>query len=167
MPDRLYLFFDTVSLSNFALTDSISLLVQRYGSRLLVTDEVLDEIAAGIACGYTSLNEIEKLVDKKIFSHVVLDSAERQIFQQLLRPLGSGEASCIAAATYRNGIVATDDRAARATCTEREIPVTGTIGILKASCQEKLISIYEADDLLHRMEFQGFYSPVKRISDIL
>ena len=166
MPDRLYL-FDTVTLSNFALTDAINLLVQRYQDRLLITSEVLDEIAEGIACGYTSLTEIEKFVDKKTFPYVILDSAERQIFHQLLRTLDSGEASCIAAATGRNGIVVTDDRVARTACEEREIRFTGTIGILKASCNDKLISPEEADKLLKQMEENGFYSPVKRISDIL
>ncbi len=166
MPESLY-FFDTVTLSNFALTSSISLLMQRYGSRLLVTGEVLDEIAAGIAGGYSSLNEIQKLVENNTFSHVVLNPAERKLLHQLLRQLGSGEASCIVAATHRNGIVATDDRAAREICAEREIRCTGTVGILKASCQENLISSHEADSLLHQMEVNGFYSPVKRISDIL
>lgn len=166
MPDRLYL-FDTVTLSNFALAGSINLLIRRYGIRLLVTEEVLDEIAEGIACGYSALNEIERLVNKNTFTRVILNPSEREFFHHLLRQMDSGEASCIAGAKSRNGIVVTDDRLARSACDEREIAYTGTIGILKASCNNNLISPEEADHLVKRMEENGFYSPVKRISGIL
>ena len=40
--------FDTVVLSNFALSESLDILRTRYGGRGFVTSEVLDEIVAGV-----------------------------------------------------------------------------------------------------------------------
>ena len=92
---------------------------------------------------------------------------ESELFVDLLRVLGSGEASCVALACHRGGIVVTDDRAARSCCAEREIPVTGSIGILKALCIDRTITQEEADATLARMVDAGFFSPVRRISDLL
>jgi len=101
------------------------------------------------------------------FGHAVLSREERQAFGGLLRQLGPGEASCIACAADRGGTVATDDRAARACCAEREVACTGTIGILKACCREQLVTPEEADALLAQMVRHGFYSPIRRIRDVL
>ena len=53
--------------------------------------------------------------------------------RELLRILAPGEASCIAQAKARGGVVITDDRAARQCCHERGVVFTGTIGILTIS----------------------------------
>ena len=47
------------------------------------------------------------------------------------------------------------------------MPVTGTIGILKACCRKTTISPEEADRILDAMVAHGFYSPVRRTSAIL
>ncbi len=166
MPDRIYL-FDTVVLSNFALSASLDLLVSRYGAAVTVTSEVLDELLAGVAAGYSALKEVIRLTENESFRVTSLSSRERQTMLELISHLGNGEASCIAVAAARNAVVVTDDRAARTTCGERNIRVTGTIGILKASCQDGRLSIEHADNILTRMIEQGFYSPVTRIRDIL
>ena len=166
MPDRSYL-FDTVTLGNFALSESLDLLVRRYGGSLLVTGEVLDEIAAGVAAGYCVLSAIDERVRSGQFSQTALDVQERVVFGELLRHLGAGEASCIAVAAGRNGVVVTDDRAARASCVGRKVPFTGTIGILKASCLDGLIAVDEAEHALAAMIRHGFYAPVSRMRDIL
>ena len=166
MPETSY-FFDTVSLSNFALSGALALLVQRYGTAVSVPNEVLDELIAGAAAGYPALQHVVGLVDQGIFASTVLTKGERQVFAETISRLGQGEASCIAAATERGGIVVTDDRAARNACSERKVPVTGTIGILKAACIEGQVSVEEADRILTAMVRCGFYSPVNRIRDIL
>jgi predicted nucleic acid-binding protein len=48
-----------------------------------------------------------------------------------------------------------------------KIPVTGTIGILKASVQDSMFTLEQANDVLDRMIASGFYSPVSSITDIL
>ena len=168
MPEPATLFlFDTVSLSNFALAGRLDLLLGRYGTRAVLTSEVLDEIAEGIARGYTALEPVERLAAEGAFGTTCLSAEERPIYIALMQSLGPGEAAAIACARNRNGVVVTDDRAARACCHEHGVPVTGTIGILKSCCLEAVISPEEADSILETMVAQGFYSPVRRISAVL
>ena len=49
----------------------------------------------------------------------------------------------------------------------RGIPVTGTIGILRAFCADRIVSAEEADALLARMVAIGFCSPIRRVSDLI
>ena len=169
MPDRLPdRFFDTVALSNFTLSGAFDLLVNRFGRSLRVTEQVRAEIAAGRIRGYAELEVVEQaLAADSILPAEPMTMPESELFVDLLRTLGSGEASCVALARHRGGIVATDDRAARSCCAERGIPVTGSIGILKALCIDRTITPDAADAVLARMIDVGFYSPVRRVSDLL
>lgn len=169
MPEPMsYYYFDTVSLCNFVLANRLDLLIARYGSRVQVTSTVLDEIVDGIASGHIALQAIENALTGQIFSQVETRSEqEREIFKNLLRLLSPGEASCIAYAQNRGGAVVTDDKAARDVCREREIPCTGTIGILKACCRDDMITPSEADSILQRMINEGYFSPVINISGLL
>ena len=164
-PDR---FFDTVTLSNFVLSGAFGLLLDRYGPFLRVTEQVRAELAAGRARGYPELEAVERaLATGSIVPTEPMTTPESELFVDLLHALGSGEASCIALARLRDGIVATDDRTARSYCADWNIPVTGSIGILKALCIDNAVSSKEADAILERMVVAGFYSPVRRISDLL
>ncbi len=166
MPETPFV-FDTVVLSNFALSDSFDLLMQRYRHRLLVTEEVLDELASGVAAGYSSLQQIENRVRSGQCRRTFLELEERVVFSELLQHLGAGEASCIAVASNRSGVVVTDDRVARLSCTDRKVRFTGTIGVLKAACVDGQIAVDDADAALEAMVRHGFYSPVSSIRDIL
>ncbi len=169
MPDRLPdRFLDTVTISNFALSGAFDLLVNRYGRSLRVTEQVRAELAAGRIRGYSELEVVEQaLAAGSILPAEPMTMPENELFVEVLRILGPGEASCVALAGHRNGIVATDDRAARSACAGRSIPVTGTIGILKALCIDRTITAEEADAILARMVDAGFYSPVRRVSGLL
>lgn len=170
MPSKnIPLFFDTVVLSNFAsISNGISFLVLRYGERGYATLQVLEEIAKTIYLEFNYFEEINNsLFVKDGFKTVSLETIEYSIYLSLLRNLGSGEASCIAMAEQRGGVVVTDDRLARNICKERNIPVTGTIGILKAAYLDSFINLDQADAMLKKMINIGFYSPVQRISDTL
>ncbi len=165
LPDR---FFDKVTLSNFGLSGAFDLIVVRYVRSLRVTEQVRAELAAGRIRGYSELKVVEQaLAAGRILPAKPMTMPENELFVELLRTLGSGEASCVALARHRAGIVATDDRAARSSCAERRVAVTGTIGILKALCTDKNITSEEADVILARMIDAGFYSPVRRVSDLL
>jgi len=59
-----------------------------------------------------------------------------------------------------------DDRAARSQCIQMNIPVTGTIGILKASVIDGLLTTAKADEILQKMVEKGFYSPIRSMADI-
>ena len=168
VPEPTLYYFDTIVLSNFALSGRFDLLMDRYGPRAQITPEVLDEVSAGIVAGYRGLKQIEVAVEKGACSVAPpLSRAERTIYRELLYTLGSGEASCIACAQCRGGLVATDDRAARSCCSEQDVGFTGTIGILKAYCREGILAPQEADGLLQSMIDAGYFSPVDQISDLL
>lgn len=163
-------YFDTVSLCNFLLADAQSVLEHRYSRQAYITGEVYDEICAGFV-KFPVLKKIETLLKRKIFSLVSLSADDRRLYTNLIACLGRGEASCIAAANQTGAaksrkIVVTDDRAARKQCQQLHISFTGTIGILKASVSEDLLSVGQADIYLDRMIRLGFYSPVRSISEI-
>jgi predicted nucleic acid-binding protein len=48
-----------------------------------------------------------------------------------------------------------------------KVPVTGTVGILKASVLEGNISLTQADKSLQKMIDEGFYSPIRSLADIV
>lgn len=161
-------YFDTVVLSNFALAGCFEMLMTRYGRRAVITPEVLDEIVDGVISGYPCLREIEHAADRRAIGLAgLLSTPERCVFRELLRMLAPGEASCIACAMKRGGIVATDDRTARQCCADRKIAFTGTVGILRSCCEDKTLSIEEADAILQSMVQAGFYSPVHSLNDLI
>ena len=161
-------FVDTVTLCNFALCGRFGLLLDRYGASLCVTEQVRVELAAGRATGYAGLEAVEEALSVgSIVPAEPMQTAEHALFAELLRTLGAGEASCIALARHRGGVVVSDDRAARRRCSDLGVPVTGTIGILKALCVDRALCADDADAVLARMVEIGFYSPVRRISDLL
>ncbi|MEA3347874.1 MAG: hypothetical protein U9Q39_02300 [Pseudomonadota bacterium] len=165
MPEKKW-FFDTVVLSNFLLVDADHILEKRYRGKGFITRAVYDEIISGTAA-IPKLVAVEKLLAKKVFKIHSLSAGEHKLFLELVGHLGRGEASSIAAAKIKSAIVVTDDRAARKQCLQMKIPVTGTIGILKASFQSGRISLSEADTVLEQMTAGGFYSPVNSISSIV
>ena len=165
MPEKIWI-FDTVSLSNFLLSDSMLILNKRYRRCGVITGEVYDELSAGFA-DYPILKQVDKLIDDKVFRLVSLSRQEHKHFLVLIGHLGKGEASCIAYAKARKAIVVTDDRTARKQCSLIKIPVTGTVGILKASVLDGQIPLDRADDILQKMIAAGFYSPIRNIADIV
>jgi predicted nucleic acid-binding protein len=164
MPEKKWI-FDTVVLSNFAFSESFFILEKRYSGRGMITTQVYDEISMGIP-DYTELEQIVKLVGNDVLSVVSLTENERKHLTELLGSLGKGEASCIAVANSRKAIMVTDDRLARKYCSTMKIPVTGTIGILKASLNDGIISLLDADIILRKMIKRGYYSPVRSMKDI-
>ena len=165
MPEKKWI-FDTVTLSNFLLSNSTFILEIRYPKCGLIICEIYDELSAGMV-EYSKLKHIDRLVDDEIFEQVSLSRQEHEQFRELIVHLGKGEASCIAYAKNRNVIVVTDDRNARRRCSQMKIPVTGTIGILKASVLDGHLKLDQADKILSKMTAAGFYSPLRSIADII
>ncbi len=108
------------------------ILEKRYNNCGIVTWEVYGELSSGFA-KYPALKYVDRMIDDKTFRLSTLSPDARKKYTGLIGQLGKGEASCIAAAKTRSGIAVTDDRAARMVCQRLEVPVTGTVGILKAS----------------------------------
>jgi predicted nucleic acid-binding protein len=165
MPEKRWV-FDTVVLSNFFLSDSKFILEERYRKRALVTRQIYDELSSGMS-DYPELTQIDILFQNKAFHLVSLSPKEHRHYLQMIGFLGKGEASCIALAIERPAIVVTDDRAARKQCSLMKVPVTGTIGILKASVLRGNTSLARTDESLQKMIDAGFYSPVRSLADIM
>lgn len=111
------------------------------------------------------MKQIDRLIDKDIFSLHSLSPKERNIYVRLIAHLGKGEASCIATAKKHPTIVVTDDRAARRQRSQLDILFTGTIGILKAALRDCEITVEQAGIILQKMIENGFYSPIPGIDD--
>ena len=158
--------FDTVSLSNFLLPESISILENRYTRRANITTQVYDEISSGIS-KYPKLKPISDLIKNEIFKLCTLTGKEHELYTELIGHLGKGEASCIAIAKEQSAIVVTDDRTARRQCSQMDILVTNTIGILKSSLLDGYINIDQTNGILQKMIRSGFYSPIRSIVDIV
>lgn len=165
MPDIKWV-FDTVSLSNFIFSEATSILEKRYKGRACITREVFNEISTGIST-YPKLKMIDDLIDNQVFSIISLSKSEHSMFRELIGNLGRGEASCIAAAKIRSLIVVTDDRAARNVCVQKNIPLTGTIGISKAAVVDGQVTLSQANEIHQKMVDSGFYSPIKNLADII
>lgn len=165
MPEKKWV-FDTVALSNFLLSDSVFILEKRYSKCSVITWQVYDEISAGMS-EYPLLRQVDKLIEEKVFDLETLSRAAHKHFLELIGQLGKGEASCIAFAKEKSATVVTDDRTARMRCSLVKIPVTGTVGILKASLLDGQISLTQANEHLLKMIEAGFYSPIRNIADII
>ncbi|MBN1129468.1 MAG: hypothetical protein JXA71_10805 [Chitinispirillaceae bacterium] len=160
------LVFDTTVLSNFFIADATALLLSRYEGRGIIVWSVYDELCAGMK-KESALREVEVLLKDNRFKLITLSKKEQTFYISLIDSLGRGEAPCIAHAQYANCIVASDDKAARKVCDRHKIPYTGTVGILIASCRESQITGDAADSILRKMVRAGFYSPIRRISDVV
>ena len=66
MPERKWV-FDTVSLSNFLLAESVFILENRYSQKAMITSQVYDEIYEGVA-KYPKLKSVDGLIKNNIFT---------------------------------------------------------------------------------------------------
>jgi len=160
--------FDNCVLSNFALSDSLYLIKRLYWNTAYVTNLVMAENLRGIIKGHRELAHIREAVKEGWLGEITLDSPEEMtLFESLCVSLGFGEASAIAAAKSRGFVFACDDKTARREAALLGVKLTGTIGILTKAVRRKLINPKEADEILRRMIFCGFYSPIVSIREVL
>lgn len=168
----LSLVFDNTVLSNFAAGDRISLLEQLYRGRAYTTLMVVDEIQNGLHAGYQHLQSVEEVLNPPHptgWLHVLpLESAAEQAsYIELTTSLGAGEASCLAVAIAHGLVLATDDLAARRAATQRNVRLTGTIGILIRLVREGHLPLAEANNILAQMIALRYRAPVDRLDDLV
>ncbi len=169
MPDYI---FDITVLSNFALAGRTDLLERRYRGVAFTTVEVGDELRRGVKAGYAYLESILQPIesfDPVGWLRVLVpkSAAEHHIRAEFDEVLGPGEASCLALAISRGLTFATDDLAARRLAQAREIPLTGTCGILFALVRSDALILAEANAMLAAMIQRGYRSPVDRLDDLV
>ena len=67
---------------------------------------------------------------------------------------------------HRGWLVVTDDRAARQALRRKGNLFSGTLGVLKLAVESNLVTLGEANSLLHEMIQAGYRSPYNRLEDI-
>ena len=121
-----------------------------------------------VGAGHIGLSDLDAWLDVDGGLAVVrLTSAERAHAMELAASLGRGEASCIAAASARGGVFASDDRAARRAAAVAGLPLTGTIGLLLAAARDGAVDRPGAERLHAEMCSAGFRSPVQTLAGLL
>ena len=164
--------FNTTALSNFAAAGRLDLLAARYRQHAFTTIEVGDELRRGFHAGYaylkTAWQQIETVSSTGWLRVIGPESAvEYQLraeFDELLDP---GEASCLTLAISRQLIFVTDDLAARRLAQARNVPLTGTLGILIALVRANALPLAEANEMLAAMIRRRYHSPVDRLDDLI
>ena len=152
---------DNTVLSNFALINRPEFIKCAFVEDIGTTKQVLNELDRGVelgripVCNWTWLH------------HLQLTSKEESQFQQLIKRLDEGEASCLAAAIHRNYKIATDDKDARHWAMHFTIPYTGTLGILANLVKQRDITLIEGNSLLQQMIKKGYHSPITTLDDLL
>ena len=159
--------FDCCVISNFALSDSLSIMKDLYAHNAYITDFVSAEILRGIQKGHAGLMGIKEAVSEGWLKETVLRTKqEKAFFESLSISLGLGDASSIAVAGTRSLTFACDDRVARGETNLSGVKLTGTLGILKRAVTKKIMNLSKADRILNQMITQGFYSPVRSVREI-
>lgn len=151
---------DTTVISNFAKTGHLTLLKAILGDNGVTTVQVMEEFEVGIKRGkYPNLEIPLKVIE--------LTEKERELYTLLNQSLGKGEASCIAVAKFRGGILLSDDYDARKKARLLSVKVSGTIGVLVLGVRKGVIELEDANGILHEMIKKGFYSPIKRLEEVM
>lgn len=164
--------FDTTVLSNFAAAHRLDLIEGRYRGVVFTTLEVSNELRRGIKAGYSylksALQQIETISPGGWIRLLSLDSAiEYRLQSEFDQFLDAGEASCLALAISRGLTLVTDDLAARRLAQARDVPLTGTLGILIALVRDDALLLNEANAILTTMIQRHYRSPVDRLDDLV
>lgn len=155
---------DTTVVSNFASTDSISFLAAVLKSPVVVP-AVRDELERGLDAGHEYLDAVVDALGEELpIQSVSADDGVQEIRNRLDR----GEAESLLSAIEHRGTLATDDLAARKVANQRDVPVTGSIGLLVLGVESGYLDRNTADEWLDTWrERRGYYAPVKNMAEIL
>jgi len=127
---------------------------------LVTSQEAWAELQTGIQLGRIPDSDWSWLI---ILS---LTETECEACDELMPPLGEGEAACLALARNRSYAFLTDDRVVRREARRLGIPLSGTIGVLKTLVDERHISLEEADKTLQQMIVLGYRSPFESLGEM-
>lgn len=158
------IFLDATVLSNFASTDSISFLVDLLDSPAVVP-AVRDEIEHGQTVGHDYLDTAVEAFDETVS---VVDAVPSSDLTAIGERLDVGEAESMLSAIEYGGTLATDDLAARRIATDRNLPVTGSIGLLVVGIERDGIDRTTANEWLDTWRRKrGYYAPVDSVGEVI
>lgn len=155
---------DTTVLSNFSSSDSISLLIAVVESPVVVP-AVRTELERGLDAGHDYLDTAVDALDDGLSIRRISSDDDAQDVRERLDP---GEAESLLGAIELGGTLATDDLAARRVAGKRDIPVTGSIGLLVLGVEAGYLDRDTADERLATWrKRRGYYAPVESVSKLL
>ncbi len=162
---------NTTVISNFAAVERLGLLKRRF-ARLHISDQVFEEIKAGLLQGYAFYANLDRQMfpfSETGWLHLTALNTidEFQTFGRLTTTLNSGESSCLSIAHHRKWAFLSDDKAARRAGSGLKVPISGTVGVLLSLVRANMIPLTEADMALEEMIQTGYYSPVASLREIL
>ncbi|WP_434530837.1 twitching motility protein PilT [Haloarcula sp. NS06] len=155
---------NTTVLSNFAHVQRVELLETL--PRLVTVPAVRTELEDGVETHSYLTNALTAL-DTDI-PVAELSPQAQTLEATFLERLDPGEAQAVAVAEAVDGTVITDDGDARTTAIQRDIRLTGSIGLLVRFVESDLISAAAADTYLKRwIDEAGFHSPARDFETFL
>jgi predicted nucleic acid-binding protein len=153
---------DTTVLSNFAHAQRPDLVRQALGEGIATTPAVMSELETGEARG------LIPACDWSWLAVLELTDEERKSAAELSRRhLDPGEAECLAVAQIRNCKFFSDDFAARRLAGQRDLKVSGTLGILLTLVHRDTLTLAGADAVLSTAILHSYLSPVKSLRELL
>jgi predicted nucleic acid-binding protein len=163
-PPRNATVLNTTVLSNFAHVQRVELLEDL--PRLVTVPAVRTELEDGVETHSYLANALTVLEEDIPVAE--LSSQAQTLEATFLERLDPGEAQALAVAETVDGTVITDDGDARATATQRDISLTGSIGLLVRFVENDMISAATADTYLKRwIDEAGFHSPAREFETFL
>lgn len=158
------IFLDATVLSNFASTDGIDFLLTVLDDPVVVP-AVSEEIEQGYGFGHEYLARAIDAFDDGLRVGEAPSASE---MEELHERLDAGEAQALRSALDHDGTLATDDLAARDLAADRDVPVTGSIGLLVLGIERGRVDRDRADGWLNTWrETRGYYAPVKSVDEVL
>jgi predicted nucleic acid-binding protein len=126
---------------------------------------VREEIERGERAGYEYLGVAVDAIGESLPIREVPSEADDS---EIRDRLDAGEAESILGVLAHGGTVATDDLAARRVAESRDIPVTGSIGLLVLGVERERIDSKTADEWLDGWrKHRGYYAPVESVKELL
>lgn len=163
------LVLDATVLSNFASSDSVAWLTTTF-SDLETAPAVEQELRRGVGAGHQFLRSaLTAIEDEEIMVFFPASQvADQSRFSSVFQRLNRGEAEALVTAILEDGTLATDDWAARQSADGRDVPKTGSIGLLVNGIVRDELSAETADEWLDvwRKE-RDYYAPVESVTEAL
>lgn len=155
---------DTSVLSNFAHVGRVELLCSL--PRPVTVPAVRDELERGVQ-SHAYLARAKSALEADI-TVVTPSTTAEGLETTLLERLDPGEAQALAVAEAVDGSVVTDDADARSVAIRRDVPVTGSIGLLVRFVEDGNLTAESADTFLKRwIDEEGFRSPAREFDVFL
>lgn len=160
---------DTGIIIRFGKTNQLRILESLYSGNIILPTEVINEC---IVSGKLH-KDVKDAIEKKWIEEFSINFEKHpQIcltYAHLNKKFGSGESAIMAIAKEKGWTVGSDDlRATRKFCTNNNIPLMGSLGILFDAYDKEIIDASEAQQILDDMiSITQYASPVKHFSDVI